>query len=176
MTWRNSKRVREISLNQELISRERHFDWFNDVINRRPHEVLIVEWAKRPVGVIQVEARDQNEGRGVWGFYLGELSVPPGLGAGLPVLALGHAFQNLGLLKMSGVVLRTNLNMLRIHKRLGLTAHLDSSLDRVGQASESMEFRVDKDDWVELRERALSLFPVSLRKELLCCLGLHETL
>ena len=150
LDWRNSDRIRSVSVNQQIIANATHRDWLSQRIQSQPKQVLIVEWDLRPVGVVQIDKWVDSGRFGEWGCYLGETDVPPGLGASLPLLALGYAFSHLKASKMRALVLATNQNIISIHKRLGLIPESSNVLEiwtDLRSPDSFFQYEVHDSDW-----------------------------
>ena len=164
--WRNSEHIRAVSLDSAPMQRDGHAAWFDATLATRHDQVLVVEWRARPVGVVQLEAFQPDQGLSSWGCYLGETDVPPGLGAALPLLGLGYGFGAHGLRRMHAQVLGHNDRMRAIHRRIGIVEegvqrrHL---LRPDGTEVDVHLYGVLRDEWPPLLERGLALFPTSLR-------------
>jgi UDP-4-amino-4,6-dideoxy-N-acetyl-beta-L-altrosamine N-acetyltransferase len=164
--WRNSERIRSVSLDDEPIPESQHIRWFDRSLLERAGQFRIVEWQRRPVGLVQIEALDRGQETASWGCYLGDTNVPPGVGASLPLLGLGYGFAVLALRRMTAQVLGINANMLAIHRRLSipvegvLRRHVRRS---TGEEVDAYLYGVHRDDWPRLRDRGLRLLPSHVR-------------
>jgi RimJ/RimL family protein N-acetyltransferase len=163
--WRGTDRVRLVSVHDEPLERERHSAWFDTRVTARRDEVLVVEWQQRPVGVVQLEGLDADQGLASWGCHLGDTDVPHGLGASLPLLVMGYGFESHGLRRMQAQVLGHNHRMLTILRRIDmaeegvLRRHL---LRGDGTEADVHLFGVLRDEWPALRDRGLAVCPPSL--------------
>ena len=163
--WRNSERVRAVSIDDAQIETDGHSRWFDRVLEQRRDEIFVAQWQGRPVGVVQLEEYDRDGAISSWGCHLGETDVPPGLGATLPLLALAHGFETLGLRRMHAKVLGHNNTMRSIHRRLALPQEgvLRHHLRRAdGTEVDVYLYGVLASEWPELREKAVAMFPSSL--------------
>jgi UDP-4-amino-4,6-dideoxy-N-acetyl-beta-L-altrosamine N-acetyltransferase len=173
LDWRNQDYVRAVSINSASIDRTSHSTWFDRALLNQRELFLIVEWKQKPVGVVRIESWDSEQRLGSWGCHLGELDVPPGLGAALPLLGLGHGFDRLGARKMHAVVLETNSNMLGIHRRLKLQqeGRLERNVLREdGTEVDEIVFGIHESEWPAFKAKAISLFPSTFRAEFQTCL------
>lgn len=172
--WRNSARIRNVSINQLPLDRNTHLDWLSSAINNPLKHLLIVEWDFRPVGVIQIDNWVASGRFGEWGCYLGEVDVPPGLGASLPLLALGYAFGDLKASRMRAAVLAKNGNMIAIHKRLGMVPEISDAFHNqvdLDSSDSVLLYEVRASNWISVLETGLSLFSREMREAIENCLN-----
>jgi len=173
--WRNSERVRLMSMNDNPIPREDHDSWFTKTFPTMRDRMVIVEWAGRSVGWYQIESWEESSRSGEWGNAIGEPEATPiGLGGGLPLLALSHAFDRMQAVQMIGRVLTLNRNMNAIMRRLKVP--VDEDLAAVvrrmdGSESSVTAYRVDRPTWPRIEATGLSLLPSSLRQSFVQCLS-----
>lgn len=165
--WRNSERVRRVSLSDGEIARADHDAWFTEHFPGLRNKTIMVEWDGEAVGWFQIEQWDQSIMSGEWGVTLGEPNrAPIGLGGSLPLLALTHAFKRLNASSMTGRVLDANTNMVSIMRRLRVPIidHIEepSRLAR-GDAAGMTVYRVERSEWPQLLESGLSHVPSGLR-------------
>jgi UDP-4-amino-4,6-dideoxy-N-acetyl-beta-L-altrosamine N-acetyltransferase len=180
LEWRNSDRVRVVSIDGAVISRETHSVWFDRLLAERADEVLIVAWDRAPVGVVSLERVDRQQAVCSWGCHLGVTDVPPGVGAVLPVIGLGFGFDCHGMRRMTAQVLGDNRNMRGIHRRLGVpiegTLREHARRDD-GTVSDVVLYGVLRSEWATIRATAADLLPAALRRDLKTVLdGLAQTL
>lgn len=175
LTWRNQDYIRSVSANSDVIEADAHSKWFESKIGDRTKPVLICEWDNQPVGVIQIETWDPSSRTGSWGCYLGELNVHPGLGAALVVLGGAFGFLALDATEMNAYVLSHNSNMLGIHRRLNIPIVETKALPVSNSRSielDAIEFQITREQWPDILNRALELFPSAFRNSLSSCLEL----
>jgi RimJ/RimL family protein N-acetyltransferase len=169
LEWRNSERVRAVSIDGAEIGEATHSAWFDRLIAERSDEVIVVTWDGTPVGVVSLERVDRAQAVCSWGCHLGVTDVPPGVGAVLPVLGLGFGFDGHGMRRMTAQVLGGNRNMLGIHRRLGVpiegtlrehVRHAD------GSTSDIVLYGALAQEWATIRATAAHLLPTALRGDL----------
>jgi hypothetical protein len=165
--WRNSERIRTVSVHDEEIPREKHDAWFTEHLPEMRHKTVIVEWSGVSVGWFQIEHWDASTRSGEWGVALGEQHLAPiGLGGVFPLLALSHAFTRLGAVQMTGRVLDLNKNMLSIMRRLKVPVHdhVEEPARGAGGKDTGMTvYRVEHSDWPLIHDLGFSMVPSSLR-------------
>lgn len=169
LEWRNSDRVRAVSIDAAVIPRDTHTAWFDRLLAERADEVLIVTWDGAPVGVVSLERVDRPQAVCSWGCHLGVTDVPPGVGAVLPVIGLGFGFDGHRMRRMTAQVLGGNRNMRGIHRRLGVPIEgtLREHVRRDdGTASDVVLYGVLAPEWATIRSTAAGLLPATLRREL----------
>jgi len=166
LEWRNSERVRAMSVDDRPIARDVHATWFDRLLEHRRDQVVVVDVDDSPVGVVSLERLDTGQGTASWGCHLGVVEVPPGLGASLPLIGLGLGFGAHGLRRMSAEVLGDNRNMRGIHRRLGIPVEgtRRAALRRAdGAVTDVVEYGVRDDEWPGIRAGAARLLPPSIR-------------
>ena len=166
--WRNSERIRAMSVNDTEIDESTHSAWFDRLLAERGDQVLIVVHDDRPVGVVSLEHLDLDQRVSSWGCHLGVTEVPPGVGALLPLIGLGFGFGTHSLRRMSAEVLSVNRNMLGIHRRLGVPIEgtRREALRRAdGSVCDVVEYGVLPSEFAEIRVAAAALLPRSIRDD-----------
>lgn len=116
--WRNSDRIRLSMINQHIISKEEHRQWFGSIDWERD-QYLIFEFRGFPVGLVQFNNIDKITRICEWGFYLGEIGLPRGTSQIMGCLAIEYAFEVLGVISIYGIVLPDNDRSQRYHQKLG---------------------------------------------------------
>jgi UDP-4-amino-4,6-dideoxy-N-acetyl-beta-L-altrosamine N-acetyltransferase len=117
LTWRNHPAVRKFMLTQHEIGMEEHSNWFARVKDDKTQRQLIACYGGDPIGFVQFTSVLKG-GIANWGFYARPGS-PAGSGRKLGQTALTYAFQSLGLHKVCGQAVATNLASIRFHQMLG---------------------------------------------------------
>ena len=119
LTWRNHPDVRQFMLTQHEISMPEHCNWFARAQQDKSHRLLIVLDAQEPIGFVQLNPVCLG-GIANWGFYA-RPDAPKGSGQKLGRSALNYAFNELGLHKVCGQAIESNLASIIFHKKLGFT-------------------------------------------------------
>lgn len=167
LTWRNREAVRAVSLNQRPIEREQHQAWFRRLLLDREGELGIVCHDRRPVGVVQLDRLDIHTSEATWGCHLGDVDVPPGFGATLPILGIALGIRGWGLSQLDADVIETNKNMLGIHRRLAIRrVEPNAAPAQDGTEIRVFRFQVTEDEFPGIVERAERLFPRALSESL----------
>ena len=154
LRWRNSDRIRSVMYSDDLIKPEEHEAWFKGLLERTDVSYRMLEVEGRPAGLVYFTKIDRHVGLSVWGFYLGEESLPKGTGLRLGFLGLEHAFQELGLKKIQGESFVFNSAALALHRKLGFVQEsvLRSHTKKCGQVKDVALFGLKKEDWERHRE------------------------
>ena len=117
LVWRNHPAVRSYMLTQHEISLQEHRNWFARVIDDKTRQQLIVLDGADPLGFVQFKPVCQG-GVADWGFYA-RPDAPKGSGKKLGQTALKHAFNVLGLHKVCGQAIESNVASIAFHQKLG---------------------------------------------------------
>lgn len=118
--WRNSPEVARYMYTDHFITPEEHDAWFRSILNNPSCRYWIIEWNGRGVGVAHIYAIDRRHRRCSWGLYLASPEVRgQGVGAAVQYLVLRHAFEDLGLNKVSCEALAGNQRALALYRNFG---------------------------------------------------------
>lgn len=106
-----------------------------------------------PVGLFQVRSLDPGLATGEWGFALGSAYWGKGLFARSAVLALGFAFEILGIARLEARSMVANERGNAALRKMGATAEgvLRHSIDKGGQRHDQYLWSLLADDWREQR-------------------------
>lgn len=150
LAWRNHPQVRAVSLTGHVITPEEHWAWWAATTADPTRHLHIYERGGLASGVVMF-AEPDSDGTAVWSFYLdvagleerGEL-LPAWIEA--PRQAVRHAFDELGLTKLTGEVLAHNAVVRQMNHRLGFreTAVDLRDVDGVPTEVVSVELRRDE--------------------------------
>ena len=116
LAWRNHESVRRYMFTRHEIGMDEHLGWFERVSRDPRYHLLVFEEDACPLGFASLyltATRTVAE----WGFYVAPGS-PKGTGFQLGSHVLAHAFEALGLHKVCGQVLQSNLPSIKFHQRL----------------------------------------------------------
>lgn len=145
LEWRNSERVRSVSLDSRMISWDEHRAWFaRRALDRLPLS-YVFEIAGAPAGVVNFVREETSF---TWSFYLGGRDNPPGAALAMMALGLDVAFTALGACEVKGVVVADNRLSAKLHRRLGFTGQTGS---RTEKRRYSLIFQLSKADWERKR-------------------------
>ena len=117
LAWRNHTAVRSYMLTQHEISLEEHLNWWARVKDDKTRQQLLVLDGADPLGFVQFNPVCHG-GIADWGFYA-RPDAPKGSGTKLGQAALAHAFKKLGLHKICGHAIASNVASIAFHRKLG---------------------------------------------------------
>lgn len=119
LRWRNSDRIRAVSLTDRKISEAEHRAWFKK--NKLCHDLvtLVFELIDKPIGVVSFSRIDRANLECFWGFYIGEEDYTAGAGSVMGYLGLEYAFNELGMRVIKGEVFDFNGQSTVFHKKFG---------------------------------------------------------
>jgi UDP-4-amino-4,6-dideoxy-N-acetyl-beta-L-altrosamine N-acetyltransferase len=118
LEWRNKEHIRRNMYNEDLITLDQHYKWFESLQLNTNKETYLFYLNGIPKGIINLNI-DIVNAKCDWGFYLGEESVPKGTGSLMGYLAIKHAFEKLNVRKITGEVFDFNKKSQLFHKNLG---------------------------------------------------------
>ena len=119
LAWRNHPAVRSFMLTQHEISMQEHCNWFARVKEDKTRQQLIVLDGAYQLGFVQFNPVSYG-GIADWGFYV-RPDAPKGSGKKLGQAALAYAFKKLGLHKVCGQAIESNVASIALHQKLGFT-------------------------------------------------------
>ncbi|MCC5464037.1 UDP-4-amino-4,6-dideoxy-N-acetyl-beta-L-altrosamine N-acetyltransferase [Pelosinus baikalensis] len=157
LKWRNSDHIRNNMFSDHMITLEEHYKWFNKIKEDNCNLHLIFEKQSVSVGMTYFTDFDISNQVCSWGFYLGEKSLPRGMGTVLGFLSLEYSFEILGIEKLCGEVLGFNIPSIRLFQRLGFK---ESSVRQHVYKSHSYQdvvlFEMLKEEWKQHKRRIFS--------------------
>jgi UDP-4-amino-4,6-dideoxy-N-acetyl-beta-L-altrosamine N-acetyltransferase len=118
LEWRNKESIRKNMYNEDLITLEQHYKWFDSIKENPNKKTYLFYLNDSPKGVVNYNIDLQNE-KCEWGFYLGEDNLPKGTGSLMGYLAIENAFTQLQVRKITGEVFDFNKKSQTFHENLG---------------------------------------------------------
>lgn len=155
LKWRNAKRVRENMFNDHLITMDEHKNWFKKIQFNSDYVYRIFEYEDNPAGLISFSNIDTKDKRCSWGFYLGDLVVPPGSGTVMGFLGLELAFESYDIRKVCSEVFNFNNRSISYHLKLGFVQEgkLIEQNFKNGKYEDVIVFALFKDKWLEKKSK-----------------------
>ena len=115
--WRTAPELARYRFRTGSISSASHEAWFRGIPQ---HSRWIVEYEQKPVGTLNLADINPEHRTGSWGFYIGDQNYRGrNIGSYCEYWMQQYAFDGLGLVKLWGDILSTNIPMLRIHDAFG---------------------------------------------------------
>lgn len=116
--WRNSPSVRRNMYTRHEISAEEHKGWWQRTRQRADQQYWMYERQGTPLGVVAFTAIDPVNENSCWAFYASP-NAPRGTGSLMEILALDHAFSDMGMYKLYCEVLAFNTAVIKLHQKFG---------------------------------------------------------
>jgi len=139
LEWRNNIKVREKSFNSQIISKEEHGKWFNDVLTREDVILLIGALGKKRVGQIRFNINEK----------IAKISVnvePDSMGKGFgPILILkgsGFLFENTDCEEIIAEIKLDNIASIKAFSKSGFT--------EIASDDNKISMRETKNDFLSL--------------------------
>lgn len=145
LKWRNSDRVRLVMHNTNIITWEEHLEWYSQLLRDDTRETLIIEYKKRPFGVVSFIDKNLSQRTCEWGFYVGNPQSGIPLGKILAVLALDYIFEEYNLVRAE---------VLQINSKSSLF-HLDLGFNKLYEKGNCIYYQLTKHEWIKTRENLL---------------------
>lgn len=121
LNWRNQESIREVMFNSDMILWEQHSQWFNKLRKSDSAISKVFYFDDIPYGVLNITQIDPVNNTCEWGFYIGSLTAPKGMGTILGYTALNYIFQELHIRKLSAQVFEFNNKSINCHNKMGFT-------------------------------------------------------
>lgn len=117
LQWRNHLDVRQYMYTQDMISLAAHQAWFAAAQSDPQRHLLVYESGGKPQGFAGLRVMDKAP-IAEWGFYRAP-DAQRGMGMHLCQATLNYSFGELGLHKVQGEVVESNIVSIRFHQKLG---------------------------------------------------------
>ena len=152
--WRNQTSIRKVMINSDLISWKEHVTWYNKYKENENSRTMIFYYENIPYGVLNVQGIDYSNQRCEWGFYVGDLSAPRGIGTILGYASLNYIFEEIGMRKVSAEVLDYNDKSLGLHKKLGFIKEglLREHIIKNEKSIDVILYGIFKEEWQKRRK------------------------
>lgn len=122
--WRNQDHIREASLNADPLIWENHVAYLQKVLaDQENHLWCIYQEDGADLGL--TNAKRQEDGSWVWGFYIGAASAPNGAGRRMLVQFLRRLIKTPGFTGVEATVLAANPRSRALHEALGFRLKSD---------------------------------------------------
>jgi len=153
LSWRNSKRIRDISYTDHVISMAEHRAWFVRTAQDKSSLHFIFEYTGRPIGVVNITKINHEDKSCTWGFYLGETNLPKGCGSAMGFFALECMFERMFMHDITGEAFAFNEESLAFHKRLGFVeeSRKIGGIVKNGKSEDIIIMRLSKESWMKIK-------------------------
>ncbi|MFJ7970432.1 UDP-4-amino-4,6-dideoxy-N-acetyl-beta-L-altrosamine N-acetyltransferase [Psychrobacillus sp. NPDC096389] len=119
LKWRNQQHIRNVMFNSNIISMKQHRVWFKSLENNKTAISKMFYFNDIPYGILNINQINLEHNTCEWGFYIGEVSAPSGIGIVLGYTALNFIFKELNIRKVNAEVLENNPKSRAFHEKLG---------------------------------------------------------
>lgn len=157
LQWRNSDRVRQNMYTDQIISLDKHLDWFANIKANQSCVYLICEFQNNPIGLISFTEIDLINKKSYWAFYLGDIAAPKGSGAVMEFLALEYAFNLINIRKLCCEVFVFNNSVVKLHNKFGFQqeSYFKEHILKKDKYEDVIGMAIFKSDW-ELKKLDIS--------------------
>ncbi|OPZ79361.1 MAG: ribosomal-protein-L7/L12-serine acetyltransferase [Alphaproteobacteria bacterium ADurb.Bin438] len=114
LEWRNSDRIRQNMINQDIIIYENHVKWIERLKTKEDAKYYLCIIDDKPVGVYDYTSIEAQHKKAEWGFYVGEEGL--GFGVLMEYLGIKHFFEDMKFNRLCAIVLEHNIKTYNIHK------------------------------------------------------------
>lgn len=162
LKWRISAHVSDSMFTEVEEDLAMQIKWFNKMVRDDSVRYWLVYFNQNPVGVVNLAEIDHDNKRCTAGYYIGDLSFK-GLGAMIPPFLYNYVFLELGFNKIYGLVLSSNLAILRIHKLHGfrIVGILESHVQKGKDLQDVVVIELLAEKWLKSKKfsRDIGIFP-----------------
>lgn len=150
--WRNSDKVRLNMMNQKLITKQEHHNWFEKVVNSDSLEALMYTEKDSNLGIISFTEIHNREYE--WGFYTSPES-PIGVGTRMCNEGLTYGFEHLDARVIFGNVISYNKKSIDFHLKLGFTKKSvdEDAFERDNKLYGIFNFEFTRESWINKKLR-----------------------
>tara|TARA_R110002096_G_scaffold25004_4_gene78627 strand:+ start:8766 stop:9221 length:456 start_codon:yes stop_codon:yes gene_type:complete len=142
--------------NDDIISQEDHQGWFERVTSMDDRVCFIFEEDGEPRGVVNASQRLEETNTWIWGCYLGDPGVVPGLGTKMGLFAMQQFFEEMKMGIVIGEMIKSNDVSYRFNRKLGFREVKELSVPRGnGEMVDSILFVQTDHDWLAQRTQLL---------------------
>ena len=152
IAWRNAPSVMEHFIYRTPLTRDDHLNWFHNRVQTGEvaQFMIIDEETEQEVGSVYLRDIDRQNQKCEYGIFIGEDSCRgKGIGSVAARLALGYAFETLGLNRVFLRVFAENLRAQKSYENAGFryegTFHDDVIID--GEAHDMVFMGILRRDW-----------------------------
>ena len=115
---RNSAQIRGKMINQEIISKNNHNNWFEKIIKQKNSDYFNIFYNDELIGSGSIKEINKRDKNCTWGFYIfRKFRGPYGLLSEIKIIE--RAFKKHNIYKLYGQTLQNNSAILKIHKFCG---------------------------------------------------------
>lgn len=157
LEWRNQDHIRSMMFNQNKITVQEHEKWFKSLKINQNQIVKVFYYDDIPMGVVTF-TKIKNTPLYEWGFYIGNVEAPKGLGTLLGICALDCYFISMNQHKLLGEVLAYNQKSISFHEKLGFKQ--EGILRKHYMVNKELYdvylFGMLKEEWFEIRQHFIN--------------------
>lgn len=115
--WRNKEEIRKNMLNQNIITREEHLNWIENIKRKKNYKFWVVYINGIPIGSVYLHNIDHINLTSEWGFYIGDDTYKgKGLSKCILFKFLGMVFEEINYEILFTKVISNNIAALNIYK------------------------------------------------------------
>ena len=158
LRWRNSEAVRSFMLNNHIITKKEHSDWYQRISNDSNCEWHIAEFRGKPIGVNSITDIRCKDGTCQWGMYIDENMHNLGIGVLVEISAIDRMVHYHKIRKIWGKILASNRRLILMHKRFGFKEEgvLEKHIRRTEKFEDLVIIALFTDKWPKIRKNLVN--------------------
>lgn len=163
---RNQPNVRKFMYTDHEITLEEHANWIKSLQGNKRQQVFAVVRDGIAVGLVSLNAINEQQKHADWAFYIDEALQGAGIGSVIELKLLDYAFNEAGLDKLNCEVLATNQPVIRLHEKFGFVREgvRRQNVIKNGERIDVVLLGILKDEWATAREKVLPVIERAQRK------------
>ena len=154
LDWRTDEKITKFMYTDIEYNLQKQEDWFEKINRDQNGLYRIIEYKQRPIGFISLTSIDWQNKSAYWNFYIGDqrYSMLAGL---LGFYVYNFAFNKLGLNKLLGEVMASNIAVRKLHIRQGAreVGYFSQHILKNNSWHDVYIFEMLADEWQLTREK-----------------------
>ena len=149
--WRNNESVRKSMLTQDIITKDKHSQWLENLKNKKDRKSWIIFIDDTPIGSIYLHDINYEKLSSEWGFYIGEdIYRGKGLAKNILFEFLKMFFENMNFETLFTKVLSINGAALNIYNKFSFK---EVGRSPFNEKSQIIMYKFNKDDWKNIKDK-----------------------
>lgn len=154
--WRNSENVSKYMYTNHYITREEHQQWIRKLKTENTAKTWIIEYNKKPVGLVSLSDIDYINKTVDWGFYIADEDARgKGIGSVALYKLMEYVFDEMKFSRMHTKVLENNHVAIKLYEKFCFKKEgiFKQQLIRDGKYIEVILMGIMQKEWINMKEK-----------------------